>query len=116
MVQRKEKVLHEIETATNRVNQKISTLYWSYVALEMDHIKKEFTTILEKETEFLDAMSAYYKPGSETLANEMKQQKEQMEGLRTTIGEANSAHDSRIENADSFGATTGWICCLCRAI
>ena len=65
---RKEKVLDEIETATNRVNQKISTLYWSYVALEMDHIKNEFTNILEKETEFLDAMSAYYKPGSETLA------------------------------------------------
>ena len=49
---KKEKVLDEIETATNRVNQKISTLYWSYVALEMDHIKNEFTNILEKETEF----------------------------------------------------------------
>ena len=48
-------------------------------------------------------MSGYYKPGLETFANQMKQQKEQMEGLRTTIGEANSAHDSRIENAESFG-------------
>ena len=36
---KKEKVLHEIETATNRVNDKVSTLYWSYIAQEMDHIK-----------------------------------------------------------------------------
>ena len=50
---RKEQVLHEIEVASERVNDKISTLYWSYIAQEMNHIKKEFTTILGKETEFL---------------------------------------------------------------
>lgn len=99
----KEKVLHEIETATNRVNEKVSTLYWSYVAQEMDHIKKEFTTILGKETEFLTAMSDYYKPGSEKLAEEMKSQKKQMEGLRSVISDANNGHNARIENADSFG-------------
>ncbi|MER2090394.1 MAG: type VII secretion protein EsaA [Sporosarcina sp.] len=99
---RKEKVLHEIETATNRVNEKVSTLYWSYVAQEMDHIKKEFTNIVGKETEFLTAMSAYYKPGSEKLAEEMKKQKEQMDGLRSVIIDANDGHTARIENADSF--------------
>lgn len=99
----KEKVLHEIEAATNRVNEKVSTLYWSYVAQEMDHIKKEFTTILGKETEFLTAMSAYYKPGSEKLAEDMKSQKKQMEGLRSVISDANNGHNGRIENADSFG-------------
>ena len=81
----KEKVLHEIETATNRVNQKISTLYWSYVSLEMDHIKKEFSKILGKETEFLNAMSAYYKPGSETLAQRWKDRKNRWKNLRSTI-------------------------------
>ncbi|TQR21289.1 type VII secretion protein EsaA [Psychrobacillus vulpis] len=100
---RKEKVLHEIETATNRVNEKISTLYWSYVAQEMNHIKKEFTNILGKETDFLTAMSGYYKPESETLAEEMKSQKEQMEGLLSMIGSANNGYNSRIENADTFG-------------
>ena len=100
---RKEKVLYEIESATNRVNQKISTLYWSYVSQEMDHIKKEFTTILEKETEFLGALSAYYKPESETLAGEIEKQKVQMEGLRSTMTSMNSGHDSRIENATAFG-------------
>lgn len=100
---RKEQVLHEIEVATDRVNDKISTLYWSYIAEEMNHIKKEFTSILGKETEFLSAMSAYYKPESETLAEQMQRQKDQMESLQTTIGSANNAHTSRVENADSFG-------------
>ena len=100
---RKEKVLHEIETATKRVNEKVSTLYWSYVAQEMNHIKKEFTNILGKETEFLTAMSDYYKPESETLAEGMKRQKDQMEGLLSTISSANKSHDARIENAESFG-------------
>lgn len=100
---RKEQVLHEIEVATDRVNDKISTLYWSYIAQEMNHIKKEFTSILGKETEFLSSMSAYYKPESETLAEQMQTQKDQMEALQTTIGSANNAHNSRIENADAFG-------------
>lgn len=100
---RKEQVLHEIEVATDRVNDKISTLYWSYIAQEMNHIKKEFTSILGKETEFLSSMSAYYKPESEILAEQMQTQKDQMVALQTTIGSANNAHNSRIENADAFG-------------
>lgn len=100
---RKEKVLYEIESATNRVNEKISTLYWSYVAQEMNHIKKEFKNILGKETEFLTAMAGYYKPESETLAEEMKRQKEQMQGLLSQISSANNGYNSRIQNADSFG-------------
>ena len=104
---RKEKVLYEIESATNRVNQKIATLYWSYISLEMDHIKKEFTTILEKETEFLGALSAYYKPESETLAAEMERQKVQMEGLQSTMTNMGGSHNSRIENAEVFGQQLG---------
>lgn len=100
---RKERVLHEIESATSRVNEKVSTLYWTYVAQEMDHIKKEFANILGKETEFLTTMSDYYKPESETLAEEMKRQKEQMAGLLSTISSTNKSHAQRIENAETFG-------------
>lgn len=100
---RKDNVLHEIETATNRVNEKISTLYWSYIAQEMSHIKKEFANILGKETEFLTAMSDYYKPESETLAEEMNSQKDLMAGLFNTINSVNSDYNARIENAETFG-------------
>ncbi|QTD39747.1 type VII secretion protein EsaA [Sporosarcina sp. Te-1] len=100
----KERVLREIEEASNRVNEKISTLYWSYVANEMDHIKKEFDKILTKETEFLDAMSAYYMSGSEQLAEKMRQQKEQVEGLRSLIGNAGEAHASHIQSTEAFSS------------
>ena len=33
-----------LKLATNRVNEKVSTLYWTYIAQEMNHIKKEFAT------------------------------------------------------------------------
>jgi putative membrane protein len=99
---RKDKVMDEVNAASNRVNDKVSTLYWSYVAQEMNHIKKEFTNIIRKETEFLSAMSGYYKPESETLAANMTNQKEQIEGLRSIIGDANNSHNVRIENAETF--------------
>lgn len=100
---RKEKVLNEIQQATNRVNEKIATLYWSYVAQEMHHIKKEFKQIVGAETDFLEAMITYYQPGSETLAANMQRQKEQLEGLRASIGNADQAHGTRIESTSAFG-------------
>lgn len=99
----KQNVLKEIERATERVNSKISTMYWSYVAIEMDHIKKEFSSVLEKESEFLDAMVAYYDPGSSELADVMKRQREQMEQLRETIeGAANQDHAARVDHVEAF--------------
>lgn len=99
---RKDKVMDEVKEASNRVNDKISTLYWSYVAQEMNHIKKEFTNIIGKETEFLSAMSGYYKPESETLAANMNNQKEQIEGLRSIIGDEKNSQNVSIKNAETF--------------
>ena len=99
---RKDKVMDEVKAASNRVNDKISTLYWSYVAQEMNHIKKEFTNIIGKETEFLSAMSGYYKPESETLAANMNNQKEQIEGLRSIIGDEKNSQNVSIKNAETF--------------
>lgn len=99
---RKDKVMVEVKAASNRVNDKISTLYWSYVAQEMNHIKKEFTNMIGKETEFLSAMSGYYKPESETLASNMNNQKEQIEGLRSIMGDENNSQNVSIKNAETF--------------
>ncbi len=99
---RKDKVMDEVKAASNRVNDKISTLYWSYVAQEMNHIKKEFTNMIGKETEFLSAMSGYYKPESETLASNMNNQKEQIEGLRSIMGDENNSQNVSIKNAETF--------------
>ncbi|MFC7363867.1 MULTISPECIES: type VII secretion protein EsaA [Bhargavaea] len=99
----KKNALKEIERATDRVNGRISTMYWSYVAIEMDHIKKEFASILDKESEFLDAMVAYYDPGSSELADVMQRQREQMEQLRETVeGASDQDHAARVDHVEAF--------------
>ncbi|EMR07764.1 type VII secretion protein EsaA [Bhargavaea cecembensis DSE10] len=98
----KETIIEEIDRATDRVNSRIATLYWSYVASEMDHIKKEFNAILDKESEFLDAMVAYYEPGANALADQMQRQREQVEQLRQTVGDVHQGHDERISSVETF--------------
>ncbi|RKJ60228.1 type VII secretion protein EsaA, partial [Butyricicoccus sp. 1XD8-22] len=59
----REKVLREIDNAAARVNGKISTLYWSYVSQDLEKVRQEFDNILQKEMEFLETISEYYRPG-----------------------------------------------------
>ncbi len=44
-----EKVNLEIERATKRANERISSLYWNYVAKDMEMVRSEFEEILQKE-------------------------------------------------------------------
>ena len=91
----REKGLREIETATSRVNQRISSLYWSYVSRDMEHIRKEFDQILQKEIDFLGTMSAFYKPSSKNLAGELDQQRSMLEQLQSTMKSAGESAASR---------------------
>lgn len=81
----REKVLREIQTATNRVNGKISTLYWTYVSQDLENVKSQFDTILQKEIDFQNAMLAFYKPSSKNLAAEIEQQRNMLESIQSTV-------------------------------
>ncbi|USK44687.1 type VII secretion protein EsaA [Cytobacillus oceanisediminis] len=81
----REKVLREIQTATNRVNGKISTLYWTYVSQDLENVKSQFDTILQKEIDFQNAMLAFYKPSSKNLAEEIEQQRNMLESIQSTV-------------------------------
>ncbi|WP_368297792.1 type VII secretion protein EsaA [Cytobacillus firmus] len=81
----REKVLREIQTATNRVNGKISTLYWTYVSQDLENVKSQFDTILQKEIDFQNAMLAFYKPSSKNLAAEIEQQRNMLENIQSTV-------------------------------
>lgn len=54
-----EKVKLEVEKATKRTNQRLSSLYWSYVATDMNSVKKEFDQILQKEVDFQEIGRAH---------------------------------------------------------
>ncbi|MEB3751143.1 type VII secretion protein EsaA [Geobacillus icigianus] len=87
----RERVQRELEAAKTMMNQKMSTLYWSYVAQEIGAIRKKFNDILEKEIAFQKTMYAFYTPGSAKLAEEIKRQKGMLQQL---LEVSNNAKDS----------------------
>jgi len=86
----KEKVLLELEKATKKVNQKISTLYWNYVSADLENIRAEFDEILQKEMAFQEAMTAFYKPSSKDLSGHIEEQKVMLASLQSSIEQAGS--------------------------
>lgn len=81
----KEKVVRELEDASNEVNSHMSSLYWSYISQEVEHVREQFDKILEKEIAFQNAMFSFYNPGSQKLSGELSQQKELLEQLQANI-------------------------------
>lgn len=81
----REKVLREIQTATSRVNGKISTLYWTYVSQDLENVRSKFDNILQKEIDFQNTMLAFYKPSSKNLAAEIEQQRNMLEGIQSSV-------------------------------
>ncbi|MBG9448219.1 hypothetical protein ABE67_02380 [Cytobacillus firmus] len=96
----REKVLREIQTATNRVNGKISTLYWTYVSQDLENVKSQFDTILQKEIDFQNAMLAFYKPSSKNLAAEIEQQRNMLESIQSTV---KTTAESTAEGENNLG-------------
>ncbi|QOK26478.1 type VII secretion protein EsaA [Cytobacillus oceanisediminis] len=98
----REKVLREIQTATNRVNGKISTLYWTYVSQDLENVKSQFDTILQKEIDFQNAMLAFYKPSSKNLAEEIEQQRNMLESIQSTVKTAAESTSEGENNLTQF--------------
>ncbi|CAM4006623.1 type VII secretion protein EsaA [Mesobacillus zeae] len=98
----KERAIREVERATNRVNKKMASLYWSYVAMDMENVRGEFDEILEKEVSFQNTMVAFYKPSSKNLAAELEQQKKMLEGIRTDISQTGADAPDRQSNVQQF--------------
>ncbi|MEW4289891.1 type VII secretion protein EsaA [Rossellomorea marisflavi] len=98
----KEKVLREIETASKKVNNKMSTLYWNYVSADMENVRDEFDQILEKEQTFQQTMLAFYKPSSKDLAGQIEQQQNMLLGLQESIKQADSRVPEQENTLESF--------------
>ncbi|TYR79172.1 type VII secretion protein EsaA [Priestia megaterium] len=93
----KEKVVRELEDATTKVNNEMSSLYWSYVSQEVDKVRGQFDKILEKEIAFQNTMVAFYKPNSKDLAGEIDDQKKILEQIQ---GNVKSAQEGSTERRD----------------
>ncbi|MDP4114446.1 MAG: type VII secretion protein EsaA, partial [Bacillota bacterium] len=84
----KEKVQRELEDAQKTMNKKMSALYWNFVSQKVDNIRGEFDKIVNKESEFQNVMYNFYKPSSNDLAGEIKQQKDLIDELKKSMNEA----------------------------
>ncbi|WP_282138422.1 type VII secretion protein EsaA [Rossellomorea aquimaris] len=98
----KEKVLLEIEKATKRVNNKMSSLYWNYVSADMENIRAEFDEILQKEQAFQETMLSFYKPSSKDLAGQIQQQTSMLSNLQNSIQQADSRAPQQQNTLSSF--------------
>ncbi|WP_257347605.1 type VII secretion protein EsaA [Pseudalkalibacillus decolorationis] len=98
----KQKVLLEIEQASDRVNSKISSLYWNYVSADMENIREEFDEILEKEVAFQQTMLSFYKPSSKNLAGQLEQQQAMLESLQASIQQQDKRVPAQKSSMEAF--------------
>ncbi|MCM2990926.1 type VII secretion protein EsaA [Bacillus safensis] len=95
----KEKVQRELENAQKKMNEQMSTLYWSFVSQEVGNVREEFEHIVGKEVEFQNTMYNFYKPNSNKLSDAVQQQKKQIEELK------NAMADSQKQYKDGLSTT-----------
>lgn len=100
----REKILREINKATSRVNGKVSTLYWSYVSQDLQKVRDQFDTILEKEMEFLKTISAHYQPNLATVVQAIENQKGMLENLHTAVEGQGTSVGNSADQAKQFEA------------
>ncbi|MED3881676.1 type VII secretion protein EsaA [Priestia megaterium] len=91
----KEKVVGELEDATTKVNNEMSSLYWSYVSQEVDKVRGQFDKILNKEIAFQKTMVAFYKPNSKDLAGELNGQKKILQQIQDNVNKAEKGSSDR---------------------
>ncbi len=91
----KEKVQRELQDAQKSVSKKMSSLYWNIVKLRMKDVRDEFDNIVDKESEFQNAMYNFYKPSSNNLAGEVERQKEMIDSLKESINQTKDTSKDR---------------------
>ncbi|EZP74956.1 hypothetical protein H839_15673 [Parageobacillus genomosp. 1] len=100
----RERVQRELEAAKNTINQKMSTLYWSYVGQAIEDIRKKFSAILEKEIAFQKTMYDFYTPSSTKLTKEIESQKKMLEQLLSSSKNAESSSNDTLQGLEQAEA------------
>ncbi|MED1481022.1 type VII secretion protein EsaA [Bacillus altitudinis] len=96
----KEKVQRELENAQKKMNEQMSTLYWSFVSQEIGNVREEFEHIVGKEVEFQNTMYNFYKPNSNKLSYAVQQQKKQIEELKNTMADSQKQYKDGLSTTE----------------
>ncbi|AOZ89474.1 type VII secretion protein EsaA [Bacillus xiamenensis] len=96
----KEKVQRELENAQKKMNEQMSTLYWSFVSQEIGNVREEFENIVGKEVEFQNTMYNFYKPNSNKLSDAVQQQKKQIEDLKKAMADSQKQYKDGLSTTE----------------
>ncbi|WP_368505843.1 type VII secretion protein EsaA [Alkalihalophilus sp. As8PL] len=96
-----ERVQRSLQNARNRINRQVTSIYWDVVAQEVDDIRQKFDTIVEREIAFQEAMYSFYAPSSQTIAEEVEQQKELLEQLLASSSDAEATSEETIAGIET---------------
>ncbi|MGE6629926.1 type VII secretion protein EsaA [Bacillus sp. NPDC077027] len=96
----KEKVQRELENAQKKMNEQMSTLYWSFVSQEIGNVREEFDKIVGKEIEFQNTMYNFYKPSSNKLADAVLSQKKQIEDLKKAMTDSQQSYQEGLSTTE----------------
>lgn len=91
----KEKVQRELQDAQKTVSKKMTSFYWKAVKENMKTVRDEFDNIVNKESEFQNAMYNFYKPSSNNLAGEVEKQKDMIDTLKDSINQTKDTSKDR---------------------
>ncbi|BBO00160.1 type VII secretion protein EsaA [Sporolactobacillus terrae] len=88
------KIQTEFQKVKGTLNQKFSQVYWRVVSDQLSYIRNNFSDVLNKDKQYLQAMSDFYKPSSKNMAQLFDAQLTQVNELLTqtkqTAGEVNA--------------------------
>ncbi|WP_110112137.1 type VII secretion protein EsaA [Bacillus sp. CGMCC 1.16541] len=98
----KQRVVRELEAASAKVSDDITSRYWNYVSQEINDLRGKFDSILEKEIQFQQTMLSFYKPSSKDLAGELDNQKKLLEQIQGNIQNAETGSDNRKQDVQQI--------------
>lgn len=82
------KVQTEFEKVRGTLNQQFSKIYWRFISDRINYINGNFAGVLQKEQQYLQAMSDFYKPSSLNMAQIFNTQLDEINQLLAETGQA----------------------------
>lgn len=87
------KIQTEFQKVKGTLNRQFSQIYWRVISDQLSYIRSNFSDVLNKDKQYLQAMSDFYKPSSRDMAQlfdaQLNQINELLAQTKQTAGEVN---------------------------
>ncbi|TGA99993.1 type VII secretion protein EsaA [Sporolactobacillus shoreae] len=84
------KIQTEMQKVKGTLNQQFSKIYWRIISDKLSYIRGNFTDVVNKDKQYLQAMSDFYKPSSQNMAQVFSAQLNQINTLLAETKQSSS--------------------------